>query len=380
MAFDAKRYDVALEHFEAALALGPDNPSILRNICSVHQAMADELADQGKWSEAIAQALEGVKADPGNPAPLAQAGAYCLKTGQTAEAVEKLEAALKLEPKNQDTRFLLGEAYYELNDLTKARGQWEAVLKAQPKRQGLKEKLAKLTREAVVEKGFNQYASGHFRLSYAKTLPPEMRATVFAILEAAYKDLGAKLGGLYPSDPVPVVLYDEEQFTEATGSAKHVGALYDGKIRAPITRRGGRYLDERVLRVRLTHEYVHVLLVQFVGPRVPWWLNEGLAETFSREMDRARRRVLQRAYRGKKTYTLAFLEGSQLGTLSASALSLAYAQAHATADHLWKSGGSTKLVPFLKLLKSGTAPEEALQEIYGMDYARLEHVVTAAYR
>lgn len=379
MAFQAGRFPVALEHFEKALTLEPNNPSLRRNLCAVHQAMANELAAQGKFSEALERVSLGLKVDPDNAAALAQVGAYQLQQGNRSEATTALKKAVGLDGANKEARFLLGEVLYQQNKLADARAQWEAVLKLDPAWPGLQEKLAKLDRESTVEQDFNQYDAGHFQLRYAKALSESTRNGVFEILESAYTAVGAKLGGAFPPEAVPVVLYDGEQFTEATQSPGHVGALYDGKIRSPITGHGGRFLDAQVLSTRLTHEYVHVLLAQLGNGRVPWWLNEGLAEVFSREMDQSRKRMLKRAYGSKKEFSLADLETRQLDKLEPEKLALAYAQAHATASLLWELGGMEKLVDALKRIKNGASAEGAIQKAYGVDYATLEQKVAAVY-
>ena len=380
IAFEAKRYELALEHFEKARALEPENRAIRRNIAAVHQAMANDLAGNGKIDAAIARVAQALEADPENAAAQAQAGAYYLGAGKVSEALKLLESSLALDPDNSEARAMLGEALYQQNRLPEARTQWEEALRLKPDWPELREKHAKLMRESAVEEGFNQYESGHFRLSYAKALSEEMRTTVFGILEEAHETIGKNLGGLYPPGPVTVVLYDGVQFSEATDAAAHVGALYDGKIRAPITSRNSRYLSAHVMKTRLTHEYVHVILVGHLGPRLPWWLNEGLAEVFSREMDQTRKRLLERAFRGGNTHALLDLERSQRDQADAEVLAVAYAQAQAAADYLWRAGGPEKMGAFVKAIQEGKEPAEALQLAYGLDYAALEEKVAAGFR
>ena len=55
IAFGAKEYDLALEHFGKALELEPNNPALKKNICAVHQAVANGLAEEGKIAEALAR-------------------------------------------------------------------------------------------------------------------------------------------------------------------------------------------------------------------------------------------------------------------------------------------------------------------------------------
>jgi Flp pilus assembly protein TadD len=380
MAFGEKRYELALENFGKALELEANNPSIKRNLCAVHQAMANDLAVAGKLPEALARVNLGLDVDPENVSALAQAGAYRLKQGDLTAATTQLEQAVALDGSSKEARFLLGEAYYQQNKLTEARAQWDEVLKLDPAWPGLQEKMDKLSREDSVEADFTAYDAGHFQLRYAEALSEATRDGVFRVLEEAYKSVGEKLGGAFPAEPVQVVLYDGEQFTEATQSAAHVGALFDGKIRAPITGKNKRFLTPQVLSTRLTHEYVHVVLAQIGGGRVPWWLNEGLAETFSRQMDQSRQRLLRKAYAAEPTPTLADLEARQLDQLEPEELAMAYAQAHAATQVLWNEGGTKKMADAIRRIKDGASSQDAIREAFGMDYAALEEKVKAAYK
>lgn len=374
IAFSAKRYPEALEHFEQALALDPRNPSLRRNVCRVHQAMANDLADSGQFEEALSRVLLGAEADPENAEPRAQAGSYALRLGRVDEAMGMLEEALSRAPDNVEALALMGEARYQKNDLNGAREAWEKALAGRPDWPDLQGKLDKLMREAPVEAGFAQYAAGNFQISYAKALSDETRDLVFSVLEEAWESVAARLGGLTPPGTVQVVLYDGAQFAEATDTAAHVGALYDGKIRAPITDRRGRFLPRRTLSTRLTHEFVHVVVVSHLGPKAPWWLNEGLADTFSREMDQSRARLLSRAAHAGALHALRDLESNQLQALEKDALAVAYAQSHAAVQRLWDAGGAAKMAAFIGRLKEGAAVEAALRSVYGLDYAALGEV------
>ena len=317
---------------------------------------------------------------PENPSPLVQIGSYYLKLNQVSDAIFRLEEAIELKPGLVEAHFMLGEAYYQDNDLPSARAQWDYVLEMRPDWPGLREKYDKLFREEIVEQNFNSSGTRHFQLSYPGDLPQSTRFKILSILERAYADVGRKLGGVYPPETVKVVLYSSEQFAEATQLDSHVGALFDGKIRVPVTDEQGRPLDEDDLSRRLNHEYVHVALRQLVGANVPWWLNEGLAETLSRNIDPVRTQMLQAAYAQELTSPLSQLEGSQLHKLNPDALALAYAQAHATVNLLWTKYGQRRLVPMLRNLKEGMKGEEALSANFRKTYAVLEQEVAAAYR
>ncbi len=379
-AYNSKTFPEALAYFEEAYDLSPDSDVIKHNLCNAHQEVASQLEAGSKTKEAIRHLELAIGISPQNPSPLVQVGSYYLKENLISDAIFRLEEAIELKPGLSDAHFLLGEAYYRDNDLPSARVQWDYVLEIKPDWPGLQEKYDKLFREENVERDFNSSATRHFQLSYPKGLSQSTRFMVLSILERAYSDTGRKLGGVYPPDSVKVILYSADQFSEATQLDSHVGALFDGKIRAPVTDSEGRWLEEKELTRRLNHEYVHVALRHAVGPEVPWWLNEGLAETLSRPIDSSRTHMLQQAYSQSLTYTLRALEGSQLHKLEPEALSLAYAQAHATVNLLWTKFGQRRVVPMLGDLRGGMAPEEALERNYRKTYAVLEQEVANAYR
>lgn len=378
--YNGKRFEEAVTYFEEAYELASDNGVIKRNLCNAHQEVASILEKQGKNQEAVRHLILAIGIHPENPSPLVQIGSYYLKLNQVSDAIFRLEEAIELKPGLVEAHFMLGEAYYQDNDLPSARVQWDYVLEMRPDWPGLREKYDKLFREEVVEQDFNSAGSRHFQLSYPGELSQSTRFKILSILEHAYTDIGRKLGGVYPPETVKVVLYSSAQFAEATQLDSHVGALFDGKIRVPVTDEQGTPLDEDDLSRRLTHEYVHVALRNLVGANVPWWLNEGLAETLSRSIDPIRTKMLQSAYAQSVTFPLSKLEGSQLHKLDPDALALAYAQAHATVNLLWTKYGQRRLVPMLRNLKEGMEGEAALNANFRKTYAVLEQEVANAYR
>jgi len=203
---------------------------------------------------------------------------------------------------------------------------------------------------------------------------------VLDILEDAYRNIGRKMGNVYPPPPIQVIVYDADQFAEATQLASHVGAVYDGKIRVPLKGEDGAFLSDEELRRRLYHEYVHVVIRHVAGDNVPWWLNEGLAETFSSDVSQKHAARLQHLYDQGQDFKLAELDASQLRKRDADSLRLAYLQSHATVDLLWRRFGRGRLSGMLSDLKEGMAPEQALRRNYRRSYTMLENEVANSYR
>ena len=381
--YDAGEYPEAIACFEKAYEGAPDNTTVRRNLCNAHQAQADLLAKANNYAAAIENLNTAIAVDPGNQLPLIQIGSYYLRQNMVNDAIFRLEEAIELKPGVLDAHELLGEAYYRDNDLPSARAQWEYVLEMDPSRNGLQERYEKAFREESVEYDFNRVSSGsrHFSLTYPKEVAYRTRARVLTILERAYMDIGRKFGGVYPPSTVQVIVYDKEQFEQATLLNGHVGAVYDGKIRSPLTSDAGEWLSDDELKRRLTHEYVHVVVRHLAGDNVAWWLNEGLAETFSLGApDAARAGLLQHAYDAGVEFSLAELEAHQLRRLEPESLRLAYAQSHATVYSLWSRFGQQKLIRLMTDIAAGVALEESLRANYRRTYATLEREIAAQYR
>jgi Tfp pilus assembly protein PilF len=368
--FKEGRYAEALDRFEKALQLAPSTLPIQRNIVLCHQALAKESMDSDDLVRALSHLKKAIAIDPENPDPHVQAGVYLFHAGKLPEARKRLQDGLKRDPSQHEARATLGEILYQNGQFTEARKHWAKVLKDKPDWPGLQKRLDKLDRETSVEAEFENYTSEHFQISYGKVLSEATRTRVFAILEDAYDEIGEALGGIHPTTRTQVVLYDGKEFSKATLADRHVGALFDGKIRAPITNQQGRYLSTPTLTNRLRHEYVHAAIRFYLGESAPWWLNEGLAETLSRKVDQNRFRTLRKAYRNKETFSFIELEVNPRKKKKPKEVSLAYAQVHVAVDTLW-SQQSDVFPALLQRLKAGVPTEEALRKGTGLGYAEL---------
>ena len=384
-AYDSGRYREAVTHFERAYEIAPESEVVRANLCNAHQAAANELAKgtangRQDYAAAAKHLEQAIGVDPKNPGPLVQLGAYYLRLKMIPDAIFRLEEAVELKPGNIDAHELLGQAYYEDNDLPAARAQWDYVLEMAPDRDYLRNQYEKAFREESVEYDFHRTGTRHFRMSYPRGMSRSLQTRILTILERAYMDIGRKFGGVYPPGQVQVIVSTAEQFAEATQLEAHVGALYDGKMRIPLTDATGNDLTQEELKRRLIHEYVHVVVRFIGGDKVPWWLNEGLAETFSRDLEDHDLQVLERAYAEDLAFSLRDLEASQLNNLSPEVLKLAYIQSHATTNLLWSRFGQVRLAQFLSDLSVGVPTEEALRRTYRRTYLALEQEVAQSHR
>jgi len=369
--YNSGQYTAAVDCFTKAMQLEPGNPTIRHNLCNAHQAAANELAKVADFAAAARHLESAIAADPENASPLVQLGSYYLRLDMVDDGILRLERAIEIAPHNVDAHDVLGDAYYMDNDIASARVQWEWVLQKQPDRPGLKQKLEKATREESVESNFRPSGSRHFELTYSPEMPGRSLRVVLGILEQAYVTIGRNFGNVYPPGPIQVIIYNDQGFKEATQQGAHVGGLYDGKIRIPLTEADGSLLPEQELRERLFHEFTHVVVRFLGGKNVPWWLNEGLAEAFSRELSPAQEAFLQKAAEDGMLFPLSKLEGNQLDHQSPDVLRLAYAQSHVTVAYLWRHFGQGRLADLMSNLAEGITPEEALYKNYRRNYDSL---------
>lgn len=376
--YNAGQWSDAIVSFEAAYNLAPENETIRRNLSNAYQALGDTQAREKQMKAAIESVIQALELDTTNPLPLVQLGSYYVREGRVNEAIMRLEEAIELDPYMVDAHFLLGEAYYKDNDATSALDQWEWVQKVEPNRSGLQERMDGAYRQERVEFEFKGLESTHFSITYNRNLRWANAKSVLQILEATYREIGIDFGRAYPPAPIQVTLYSPEEFSETTQMGEHVGALYDGvKIRVSVLDAQGKHIDNEELRRKLRHEYVHVVVRHLAKDNVPWWLNEGLAETLSRDLDPADFDYLRRASQEGLLFSLQELSPGQLNRLEVDALKLAYQQSHATVAYLKKKFGLAKLSNLLRDMGSGTLPETALSSACYLNFTTLQKAVNA---
>ncbi|MBP9003528.1 MAG: tetratricopeptide repeat protein [Candidatus Hydrogenedentes bacterium] len=379
-AYNAGSYDRAIELFEQAYNRDPNSPVVRRNLCNAYQARADQHARAGELRAAIKLLENATGVEPDNASPRLQLGAYYLRLNDVDAAIRYLEQAITMKPGDPDAHELLGEAYYRDNDLSSARAQWEYVLEVDPGRTALAERYRKAFREESVETGFDKWRSRHFQVTYPPDVPAQIRAMVTQILDRAYVDIGRQLGGVFPPPPIHAIFYYAGQFSEATLQQSHVGALYDGKIRAPLTQDDGTWIPEAEMRRRLTHEYTHVVIRQAGGPNVPWWINEGLAEFLSRSATPQDEARLRQLFQAGSVPSLRELESVNINALSREDVSMAYLHARAAVEMLWNRFGRARMTQLLQEISRNKPVEQALQEVYRRNYRILDRDLAARYQ
>jgi Flp pilus assembly protein TadD len=201
------------------------------------------------------------------------AGIAAFMLGQNDVAQTRFECALAINPAHVQAALWLGDLHYRAGRLREAISVYETAGQHSPKERELQDQLARWRKEHELQSRFLEARTEHFTALFETAADEPLARAMLERLEAAYWRVGRALG-VYPSEPVTVVLYSREQFADITKLAAWSAAAYDGRIRVPI---GSALAQPDELDRVLSHEFVHAVVAMLGGRAVPAWMNEGLA-------------------------------------------------------------------------------------------------------
>ncbi len=314
--------------------------------------------------DAFEQAIRSDDAVPAAHLGLGTAYFY-LKEDRLSQ--RELERAAELNPRDPVAYQILGELSYRKDDLETAASFWQKALDLDPSNGAVKARLDRIQREHRTEKDFNQDVTSHFLIKYEGREKIETGRIVLKVLEDAYSEIGRALS-FYPDQEIQVILYSNRQFQEVTDAPGWSGGIYDGKIRIPIA---GIEQETPGLRRLLYHEYTHVV-VRSIAPRVPAWLNEGLAQHFEgREMSDSQQVMLRRIAQAEKLPSLRQLEGSFAG-LGGSEAAFAYLFSLSAVRFMIDNYGLYRLRMVLDELAAGADVAKAVNSALMRSYEDLD--------
>ena len=246
--------------------------------CAAQDPIALALAgttaiEHRRFADALEAFTRAAAIRPGDASLCFGAGVAAFMLGQDRVAQSRFECALALNPNHLQAAKWLGDLHYRAGRLPEAISIYSPREHRSPRsarRSKAARRLAQGTGAAEpLPRGTHGALHRAVRSGHRRTI----RCEVLARLEAAYCRIGNTLG-VYPSQPVSVVLYTREQYGEITKLAEWSAAGYDGRIRVPL----GRALEQQQELDRvLSHEYVHAVVAMLGGRTVPAWVNEGLA-------------------------------------------------------------------------------------------------------
>jgi tetratricopeptide (TPR) repeat protein len=315
------------------------------------QAIEKRAGDQA--AALFAQALS---IRPADPALMFGAAVAAQLQGRSRDAAAYLRSAIQIDPALTPASAFLGELQYHDGDLDQAIRTYEAALSHDPANGALKERLASWKAEAAAYRGYRTYKDDRFAVMFEGPAEHQLATHAVEVLRAQFWRIGTAIG-TYPSHPINVILYTEQQFRDITGAPEWSRGRFDGQIRIPV--RGAMQQAGRLDYV-LTHELTHAMLQSVASRNLPAWLNEGLAMHFAGDDPQPAERAL--------TTAGVFVPLSQLQTsfsnLSRAEATVAYAQSlFVTKALLARTAGTRGLPQLLHDLDTGQTMEAALRRL-----------------
>jgi tetratricopeptide (TPR) repeat protein len=288
-----------------------------------------------------------------------------LRQSQYSAAADLLDHARRIDPDSAEAAKLSGWAYYGLNRAADAVTQWKRAMELKPDEE-TQHALEKAERDAREEAEYHEGETTHFRLKYNGGAAPGLARDVLKTLESEFDEISATLNYV-PPEPIGVILYTNQTFTDITRAPSWSGALNDGRIRVPVE--GLTTMTDELARV-LKHELTHSFVGQRTGGRCPVWLQEGIAQFMEGKRSRSNAGSLSSVYEHHMEISLLSYETSWLN-LPKDAASNAYAWSLAVVEGIMTVNGVDDLERILEHLAAGSAAEDAIRAVLHEDYSEL---------
>jgi len=327
-----------------------------------HHAAAQFEMAHGDMDHALADERTALSFAPDRAALLMNVAYLHLRRSEFKQSLDYLDRARRISPDNADVAKLAGWAYYGLNKLDQAVAEWKRAqsLRSDPEVQAALERAAK---DKTEEESYKENESPHFTLRYSGSSEPELAREVLRTLESHYAAIESELRFSTP-DPVGVILYTRQAFSDITNAPDWVSALNDGRIRVPV--QGLTSMTPDLARV-LKHELTHSFVRQKTHGRAPTWLQEGLAQWMEGKRSNVSALPLLQIYEAKQALPLGELEGSWM-KFTGNKSSYAYAWALANVEMIVQTTGMADIEAMLDRIATGEAAESACRNVLHSDY------------
>ncbi|MGH9776364.1 MAG: peptidase MA family metallohydrolase [Candidatus Acidiferrales bacterium] len=340
-------------------------PNALRRDAAAHYAAAQFLLSHNDAEGAVRQYRTALVYSRDNVPLLLNLAVLFLRQSQFTAALEPLDRAHQLDPDSADVAKLRGWAYYGEDRLDLAVAEWKRALLVRPD-VDLKHALEKAQRDLEEESRFREGETEHFDLKYSGAAAPGLARGILRQLELDYRSLSNELS-YSPPEPIAVVLYTEQDFSDITRAPHWAGAINDGRIRIPV--QGLRDVTPELARV-LIHELTHSFVAQKTGNRCPVWIQEGIAQWMEgRRSSEVAAALVEAAHTGGLPRFEALEDSWQ--SLPDSAVERAYAWSLAAIESIIATGGMENIERLLGMIGTAGTPEAALRNALNLDYEDL---------
>ena len=314
----------------------------------------------GRFGDALEAFTKAAEIRPDDATLCFGAGVAAYMLGRDDVARTSFECSLDRNPSFLPAAIWLGDLQYQAGRLPEAIATCETALERSPGSRELHQRLDDWRKQQALQSRFHEARTAHFTALFEADADEPVAREVIQRLEDAYRRIGDTLG-VYPYQPITVVLYTREQYDGILKLADWSVAAYDGRIRVPL---GAPLEQPGELDRVLSHEFVHALVARLAGRTVPAWVSEGLATVLEPARPDEGEVTLVR------TRALPALSELQRGfaRLSRGDAEIAYATAASAVRRLIAQRGMTAVVALLEDLGRGTPFPRAFQQRIAMRY------------
>ena len=353
-----------LARLESEADSNPTSTAVARVVAAETAAAQFEIS-VGDFDRAAAHYNIAFRYAPDNMGLLLESAYLHLRRSEYSAALDLLDRARRIEPDSPDASKLAGWAYYGLNRVGDAVTEWKRALALQPDAE-VQHALEKAERDAQEEATYREGETAHFRLRYNGGAAPELARDVLRTLETQFEEISSALNYV-PPEPIGVILYTNQTFSDITRAPNWAGALNDGRMRVPVE--GLTSMTDELARV-LKHELTHSFLAQKTSGRCPVWLQEGIAQYMEGKRSRSAAARLSSAYEQHVEFSLASYETSWLDLPRDTAAS-AYAWSLAAVETIVNVDGMGDVERILDRIAAESATEDAIRAVLHDSYADL---------
>src|SRR6266513_2360025 len=311
-----------------------------------HHLAANFELSRGDMEHALSDARTALNYAPEEPALLLNVGYLLLRRSEFKESLEYLERARRFAPDNPDVPKLEGWAYYGLNKIAQAVAEWKRAQALRPDKE-VQLALDRALADKQEEESYKENESSHFKLRYSGAAAPALAREVLRTLERHFSAIESELN-FTPPEPIGVILYTQDAFSDITKAPSWAGALNDSFI-AQKTRSACMGLAASCT--------IHA----------PAWIQEGLAQWMEGQRSREDAAVLLQIYNDNKAIPLSRHEGSWLN-MSGDTARYAYAWAMANIEYIVQADGMGDIERILDRIGAGMATETALRDVLHSGY------------
>lgn len=333
-----------------------------------HAKLATAALKEKQYREAIKHLESCIEYVNDNPEFYQGLGDCHFSLAQYPEAEEAYSQVIRLKPDHFMAHRMLGEICYLTNRMEKAMEHWQKALKIKPDDSYTKKRVQQLKTYKKLSDNFETETDMMFSVSFDGTSNPQLRELVLDMLEEISRRIGQELN-LYPTRQIPVILLTNREFFDITGSPQWAGGVYEGHIKVPMDN-----YKPGLLKIVLTHEYVHAVIFDRLAYRCPWWLNEGLAQYLSRD-GQGNQKKLQMAAKFIREGTVPPLEdlsGDWLKGQDTQKVQIAYALALSAVQFFIDNYGLSEVQYVLELMSGGQEVGTIMKQITGYSFSEFQ--------